>query len=291
MSEMKDAKDKYDAIPIPEELGERVQAAIESSGKRRKILQWKRRKRVLRGLATSAAAVAVVFTVLLNTNTAFAREMSSIPVVGAVARVLTFRTYEAEEENVGISVEIPSVEMISADTNGLADSINQEIYQLCEEYAKEAVERAMEYRTAFLETGGTEEEWAAHDIQINVWYEVKAQTPNYLSFVVRGSENWTSAYREARYYTIDLQQEKLLSLNDVLGENDIEAANESIRKQMEVMSKEDGITFWTPEEGGFTGITEETPFYINENENLVIVFEKYQIAPGSAGDIEFEIER
>ena len=57
------------------------------------------------------------------------------------------------------------------------------------------------------------------------------------------------------------------------------------------MSKEDGITFWTPEEGGFTGITEETPFYINENENLVIVFEKYQIAPGSAGDIEFEIER
>ena len=47
--------------------------------------------------------------------------------------------------------------------------------------------------------------------------------------------------------------------------------------------------FWSAEEGGFIGISENAKFYINENGNPVIVFEKYEIAPGSSGEIEFEI--
>lgn len=37
------------------------------------------------------------------------------------------------------------------------------------------------------------------------------------------------------------------------------------------------------------GITEDVKFYINGNNRLVIVFEKYEISPGSSGEIEFEI--
>ncbi|MDE7007074.1 MAG: RsiV family protein, partial [Lachnospiraceae bacterium] len=51
----------------------------------------------------------------------------------------------------------------------------------------------------------------------------------------------------------------------------------------------EGETFFTEEEGGFTGISEDARFYINENNRPVIVFEKYKIAPGSSGEIEFEI--
>lgn len=43
--------------------------------------------------------------------------------------------------------------------------------------------------------------------------------------------------------------------------------------------------------GLFTGISENTKFYMNEAGNPVIVFDKYEIAPGSAGAVEFEIER
>jgi hypothetical protein len=68
-------------------------------------------------------------------------------------------------------VEIPSVEMIAKDTNGLDAALNQEIYDLCSRYAEEAAERAREYKKAFMETGGTEEEWEAHDIKIHVGYE------------------------------------------------------------------------------------------------------------------------
>jgi len=39
------------------------------------------------------------------------------------------------------------------------------------------------------------------------------------------------------------------------------------------------------------GINENTKFYMNEAGNPVIVFEKYEIAPGAAGQQEFQIEK
>lgn len=231
----------------------------------------------------------ILFVTALNTNTAFAREISEIPVLGAVARIFTFRSYVEESDELKVSVEIPSLEMISEETNGLADSVNQEIHTLCEQYADEAVKRAEEYKKAFMETGGTQEEWEAHNIEIRVFYEIKSQTEDFLSFAVSGTENWTSAYSEKRYYNIDLKNEKLVTLEDILGEDYITIVNTDIQRQMQ-SREESGEVFFTPEEGGFTGISDDVKFYINESGNPVVVFGKYEIAPGSAGEVEFEIE-
>lgn len=280
MRSMEEAKRKYDEIAIPDELSERVQREIGRMNGRRKILAF--RRRVQHGTA-AAAAVAVLFTAALNTSTAFAEGAGKLPVIGPVARVLTFRSYETEEDDLKISVEIPTIEMISEDMNGLEQSVNEEILNLCQQYAQEAKTRAEEYRKAFLDTGGTKEEWAAHNIEIRVWYEVKSQTDEYLSLAIMGTENWSSAYSETRYYNFDLKQGKLVTLEDILGEHYREIADESIRSQME----ENGGNYWDD----FTGITEETPFYLNEAGNPVIVFEKYEIAPGTEGQQEFEINR
>lgn len=216
---------------------------------------------------------------------------AGLPVIGAAARILTFRSYEKDEGDWKISVEIPSVEMIAKDTNGLDAALNQEIYDLCSRYAEEAAERAREYKKAFMETGGTEEEWEAHDIKIHVGYEIKAQTERYLSFAVQETENWSAAGSETRYYNIDLKDYKMVTLADVLGRDYVRIANESILRQMEDRKKKDGIAFWSGSEGGFTGITDKTAFYMNENGNPVIVFDKYEIAPGAYGKLEFEIGR
>ena len=105
-----------------------------------------------------------------------------------------------------------------------------------------------------------------------------------------GTENWTSAYSESRYYNIDLKEGSLVTLEDVLGEDYREIADASIRGQMRKRT-ESGEVFWTEEEGGFSGVTDATKFYMNEAGNPVVVFDKYEIAPGSSGEIEFEIER
>lgn len=280
---MEKAKKKYDETEIPDELAERIQMEIKrQDSKRRKAVFWNLGFR--RGLAAAAAAV-VLFTTGLNTSTVFAETVGNLPVIGAVARVLTFRFYETEDEDLKISVEIPSIEMISEDFSDLEKSVNEEILRLCEQYAQEARTRAEEYRKAFLDTGGTEEEWAAHNIEIRVWYEVKSQTENYLSLAIIGTENWNNANNQIRYYNFDLKKGTLATLADVLGENYKQIADDAIRSQMEER-KADGAVYFDD----FEGINEDTPFYINESGNPVIVFEAYEIAPGSEGQQEFEIK-
>lgn len=289
MSRLADRKQDYDNIKIPEELHRRVEQEIEKSRAREKVIQLNRRKRWIRNTAAAAAAVCVVFTTALNTSTAFVEEAAQLPVIGTLARVLTFRNYEAEKNGIGVAVEVPTIDMIQTETGIQVDEVNQQIYDLCRQYADEAVKRAEEYRKAFLDTGGTEEEWEAHKIQINVGYEIKSQTDQYLSFIVRGRESWTTAYSESRYYNIDVNTGKRVTLADFFGKDYVEAVNTDIREQI-AQRKEAGEVFWTEEEGGFSGITEDAKFYVNEAGNPVIAFEKYEIAPGSSGEIEFEIQ-
>lgn len=287
MKRMAEAKNRYENIPIPKELSERVMAEVEKSQVRyRKKMAGKRRKTILkRGMAAAAAAV-VLFTAGVNTSEVFARELQDVPVLGTVARILTFRSYESETEDLKISVDIPSIEMISEELSGMEDAVNEEIHAFCQQYADAAIERAEEYRTAFLETGGTEEEWEAHHIAIKVWYEVKSQTDRYLSLAVMGSENWTSAYSETKYYNFDQEAGKWITLEDVLGKDYAQIAEQSVRLQIEQREAEDGMEYWIDD---WEGIGEDTRFYMNPAGNPVIVFDQYEIAPGAAGTPEFEI--
>lgn len=281
MRTLKDAKERYDRTEIPQELSGRVLQEVGRAGRRRRKLLFFRRARMT---AASAAAAALVFATALNTSTTFAETMGNLPVIGAVARVLTFRSYDEASEDWNISVEIPSVEMISEDFGGLEQSVNEEILSLCEEYVQGAKMRAEEYRQAFLETGGTQEEWEAHDIRIRVWYEVKSQTDEYLSLAIMRTENWNSANNQTRYYNFDLKTGKLVSLEDLLGAGYREMADRQIRSQMEERKAQGAVYF-----DEFEGVGENTEFYLNEAGNPVIVFETYEIAPGSEGRQEFEI--
>lgn len=295
MNQLDDAKKRYDETPIPEELNGRILGAIEQlegkkAGSSQNNIGIGKRRYYKWGLGT-AAAFFLTFTAALNINTAFAEEVHQLPVVGAIARILTVSSYKKTVGDEKISVEVPGVEFIQNDTHGLSKQINEEIQEICSRYADESLERAQDYKQAFLDTGGTEAEWAEHKIEIKVWYEIKAQSDDYLSFVVRGTESWTSAYSQEKYYNIDLKSGKLLSLGDVLGEDYINRANDNINSQIEEKSKEIGIPFFTPEEGGFVSISDETKFYMKDNGIPVIVFDKYEIAPGAAGAVEFEINR
>lgn len=294
MGKLEAMKERYDQIIIPEELNIRIQQEIQKSRrqqeeKRRDDSRHKIRK-MIRSIEAVAAAVCILFTAALNTSPVFAKEAGELPVIGGLARILTFRSYETEKDDIALSVEIPTIEMIAKDTGITVDEINEEILARCNQYADEAVQRAEEYRTAFLETGGTLEEWAEHNIKITVDYEIKRQNNDFLSFVVRGTENWTNAYSESRYYNLDLNTGKFVTLKDMLGDDYVELVNGSIREQIAERQRA-GEAFFTAEEGGFIGISEAVKFYINGNNRPVIVFEKYEIAPGSSGEIEFEITR
>lgn len=287
MKRMAEAKCRYDNIPIPKELSQRVLAEVEKAEVKCRENAARKRKRNFARFGAAAAASVVLFTAGVNTSEVFAREMQNIPVLGTVARILTFRSYESETEDLKISVDIPSVEMISEELSGLEKAVNEEIHTFCEQYAEAAIVRAEEYRQAFLDTGGTLEEWEAHNISIKVWYEVKSQTRRYLSLAVMGSENWSSAYNDTIYYNFDQEAGKWITLEDVLGQEYARTAEESVRLQAEQREAEGVTEYWLED---WKGVDENTKFYMNSDGNPVIVFDQYEIAPGSAGKPEFEIK-
>lgn len=292
MGRLEKMKEKYDEIVIPAELHVRIEKEIMRSRRQQteksSIGHRYTLRRAVRGMEAAAAAVGILFIAALNTSPVFAEEAAQLPMIGGLAQILTFRSYETEKNDIAVSVKIPTIEMIEEDTGTTVDEINQQILAQCERYADDAVMRAEGYRTAFLETGGTLAEWAQHDIRITVDYEIKQLNNDHLSFVVRGNENWTDAYDQSRYYNLDLTTGRAITLQDMLGIDHVEIVNRSIQEQIAEREKA-GETFFTKEEGGFSGITEDVKFYINENDRPVIVFEKYAIAPGASGEIEFEI--
>lgn len=284
MKRMEEAKKRYDSTPVPEELSERIQTEIQRAETKRR----KKRKRAAlwKKSFAAAAAAAAVFVAALNVNTAFAEGAARLPGIGEVARVFTFRSYQKTSDDLSVSVDIPGVDKIAEDTGEMESKVNEEIYFLCQEYAEEAQERAEEYKKAFLETGGTQEEWEAHNIEIKVWYEVKSRTENYLSVAIMGTESWSSAYSETKYYNFDRRTGGYARLSDFLGEDYAETAEKEILRQIGEREKETGIDFW---EEDLPAITDKTAFYVNAAENPVILFEKYEIAPGAAGAQSFEI--
>ncbi|MCK4260687.1 MAG: DUF3298 domain-containing protein [Halanaerobiales bacterium] len=83
-------------------------------------------------------------------------------------------------------------------------------------------------------------------------------------------------------YNIDLKTGNQLSLKEFADREDYkEIINEEIKKQIE---EEKELYF----EGDFISISDDPPFYI-EDDNIVIYFSLYEIAPYSSGMPTFEI--
>lgn len=292
MKDLKDAKNIYDHIVVPEELDARLRDTLETTSKQNSIVV-----KFARWAITTAAALFLCFTVGLNTSESFAMGMSELPVIGVVAKVLTIRSYETKNNNITTTVEVPEIQLESAteETTLAITDANAKIQELVDNFTAEKHAQIEEAKTTFLESGGTEEEWQTRDIEVNVNYEVKHQNKTTLSLLIDGWISWFNFEEFRSFYNIDLVTGKELTLIDLLGENAYEYTEAEILKQIHKMiEKDSSLLFWginEPEDTGneFIGVTESTPFYINADGNVVISYDKYDIAPGFMGIMEFEI--
>ena len=242
-----------------------------------------RSRRMLTRLSASAAAVVLVFSLGVNLSPAFADAVRDVPVLGSIAEVVTLKNYFEQKDNVSYSVRQPAV----ADDQGQVqdDVVNQQIQQAIDTYLADAQQRIEEYKEAYLATGGTEEEFLSRDIQVQVDYQVFSQTEDTLSFALYMDENWVNSYGIVKYYNLDLQTGQPLTLQDLLGDNWQSMVNEEIAAQIQQQEQEE-IPYLI-DESTFSGVTDQTKFYINDQHQIVIVFDKYEIAPGSSGRPEF----
>lgn len=275
----KEARAAYEQTPIPQELEFAVASAVRAGNRRR------RSRRAIRRSLTAALASCACFVLLVNASPAFAQAVSDVPVLGSLARVFTVTEYTVEDREHLIDVRLPALELEGA--TDLEQRINTEIQTRIDQVLQDAEDRARETKAAFVATGGDPDEFMP--IMISVDYEIKCQTDQYLSFVLTKTETLASAYTEYYAYNIDLQAGKELTLRDVLGPDYMELANEAVREGIAQRSQDPDNIYFEPGDGGFTSISEDQTFYLNQAGNAVIVFEKYEIAPGYMGIQEFEV--
>lgn len=309
-----DGKNIYDSIDIPDRLSETVKQAIASQSRQERLERCRREKkkaakvRFFRCTAAAAAALMACMTVGVNSSEAFAREMGELPVIGALARVLTVRSWHGTDGDYEIDLEVPRIEAEAAQeaqtqpVQDFTEKINEEIEKIVDAYMEEARAEFQEYKKAFFETGGTQEEWNDRKMDITVDYTVKYQKDNLLSLELVTAKGWVAASQERHYYNLDLDREQALTLEDILGEDYVRICNESIDAQIREQVRTDEMKSYfgygpdgeqDDEMGieGFTTVSKDTKFYLNEEGNPVIVFDEYEIAPGYMGMPEFEIER
>lgn len=272
-------KKHYDKIEIPNNLSLVVNEAID------KGLNKKEKTRMMWKLAVSFSLLFfITFTVSLNTIPAFASTMYKIPVLGRLCEILTFVEYHEEDDIKYIDVKIPYID--NKEGTDLEDKLNKEIRTLIDEEVERSKTRAKEYYDAFVETGGDPKEFIP--VGINVDYQVKMLDETYASVVISKSETHSSAYYEQYFYNLNLETGKLFTLKDWFGPE---------YKEIVVSSIENTIAEWSDEQRQELFeevviadlITENRNFYLNNEKQAVIVFEKYEIAVGSSGILEFPI--
>lgn len=273
---------EYHEIPIPAELRNRVNAGIRAAKKERK-----RNKTIVfsktAGGAVAAAVIAI--TVMANSGANIAHAMAKIPVIGAIAEVVTFREYQDSTNQMYADVKVPEVEVKNEDgtvNQESTDAINQSI----QEYTDEII---AQYQADVEAADG--QGYQAVDLD----YKVITDSERLFSIRFDKLVIMASGEETVKIYHIDKKTGELINLSGIFkeGVNYIDPISENIREQMkEQMAADENVTYWldsdTPE-WDFKSITADTTFYINEEGRLVIVFDEGEVAPMSMGSVEFTI--
>lgn len=266
-------KAEYDQIPVPQEARDRIEAGI-----MRARLEKKRSDRMknMKRTGVTAAALVLTFGIAVNASPVVAQAMDGIPVIGSIARVVTIRNFNETTDN-GMMADI-SVPQIDGNVAANAEM---------DAYAKELIAR---YEKEVVAQLGQEE--GHYALESN--YEVVSDNDKYVSIRINTVETMASGAEFVKIFTVDKATGQTVSLKDYLNSPEkLEAVSQNIKDQMAAqMAEDEGKVYFTEgEPGGFTGLTGDENFYLNEAGELVIVFGEYEVAPGYMGTVSFTIPK
>ena len=115
-------------------------------------------------------------------------------------------------------------------------------------------------------------------------YEVVTDNSKYLSIRIDTTLTMASGTQFVKVFTIDKVTGSIISLKDLFHDRPemLEAVSDNIKSQMaQQMAKDDSVVYFyqsdMPDED-FKGLTGDESYYFNENGELVITFNEYDVA-------------
>lgn len=275
-------KKNYMDVPIPVELDFIVKKSLEDNGV--KITNSKANFKCIKIAAASIVAATALFTVGVNSSPVFAASLSNVPVVGSIVKILTFREYTVNEDSYNADIKVPSIQGL--ENKDLENNLND----------KYLTENKKLYEDFMTDMEDMKSNGDGH-LGVSSGYVVKTDNDRLLSIGRYVVNTVGSSSTTMKYDTIDKQSEILITLPSLF-KNDsyVNIISENIKKQMIEQNKADENKFYWVEGiekdinmDLFENISKDQNFYINSEGKLVISFDKYEVAPGYMGVVEFVI--
>ncbi len=260
-------RDEYKNIPIPDELDFVVKKALKQKKKRHV-----NRIRSLVGVA----AAAIILITGINTSPTFANALSEVPLVGSLVKVLTFTEFKVDEGTAKTDIKVPAI--TNMENKKLEATLNNKYLEEGEKLYNDFMAEMEELK----KSGG------GH-LGVESGYDVKTDNDQILAIGRYVVNTVGSSSTTFKYDTVDKKNQLLITLPSLFKDDSyISLISENIKEQMRQQMKEDTEkSYW--EEDVLETFDKNQTFYINDQSKLVIVFNKYEVAPGYMGVIEFII--
>ena len=282
--EMCNDMDSESLLKNREQLTEEERGRLIDSLKRGGILaeqgRGKSRKRMGKTIGWAAAAAALVLVIVPNTSAEAAYAMEQIPILGDVIRAVTIRNYQYEDEN--FLADIEEIRLENVKMEGSIQTINESIEEMTDRLIARFEEQV--------------EQGEGHS-GIYAGHEVVTDTDTWFTLRIHVTEIEASGFQYQYYYHIDKTTGEIATLKDLFkeGADYITPISENIKEQMrEQMQADESKVYWvdSKEEMGhqFEAVKADQNFYVNQNGQIVICFDEYEVAPGYMGLVEFTVD-
>ncbi|MDM5206546.1 DUF3298 and DUF4163 domain-containing protein [Cytobacillus kochii] len=260
---LKEWRRQYNDIPIPTELDDIIESALTDH-----TPQKHTKKRWI--WPTSIVAAASIFTATVNFSPQAAKAMSEVPILKQIIEVITIDKIHEEQESKSIDVEIP--EISGLENHQLETHLNQAF-----------LEKGKQLYQEYTDSNG--------HLAIQSDYSIVNENNQILSIELNTFKAEASGYEQKDYLTIDKKLQTVITLPSLFtSEAYVEVISEEIKKQMKQnMANDENLIYWLDDVESFTTINRDQPFFINEDNHLIISFDEYEVAPGYMGVVQFEI--
>ncbi|MEG1548695.1 MAG: DUF3298 domain-containing protein [Clostridia bacterium] len=266
-------RQQYNAIPVPEELNGR-------------LLQLTRTRhtnshgagRILLRILATAAAVVLAFGIAVNVSPTVARAMADIPVIGSIAKFLTFRTYADYQHGVEADIIIPQIDGLAntAAEQNLNDAINVYINELIAQHEQHVLENP----------DASEEGKSAH-INLQNICDVVTDDDSAFSICITTDLSMASAEETVKHFNLDKRSGKLLTLGSLFKDSTyLDVLTDLVSAQAHSrMAADTSLCYFTE----YLSITAAQDFCIRPDHQLELFFDEYSVAPGCMGVVSFII--
>lgn len=264
----------------------------------------------------AAAAAVLILVVVPNISVEAANAMEQLPILGSVIRAVTIRNYQYESEQFSADIEEVKLEQggrpgdnrpdgTGAENdrtngagaeNGRPDGIGAEDDKI--EGSIQTINESIEEMTDRLIAKFEEqaEQGEGHS-GIYAGHKVVTDTDTWFTLRIDVTEIAGNGFQYQYYYHIDKTTGEIVSLGDLFkeGADYITPVSENIKEQMRAeMKADESKVYWvdSKEELGhqFEAVKEDQNFYLNEEGQIVICFDEYEVAPGYMGLVEFTVD-